>query len=98
MICLIVLAFVFIAFQRLGFVGIHLDRILNIFFGIRRDIVYAVVALYSLYRIFVRKKPMFSLKHKIILGLTFLILFVGTSYFSYLSTDIGFDVFKTWIS
>lgn len=98
MICLIVLAFVFISFQRLGFVGIHLDRILNIFFGIRRDIVYAVVALYSFYRIFVRKKPSFSLKHKIILGLTFLILFVGTSYFSYLSTDIGFDVFNTWLS
>lgn len=98
MICLIILAFVFIAFQRLGFVGIHLDRILNLFFGIRRDIVYAVIALYCLYRIFIRKKPVFSLKHKIILGLTFLVLFVGTSYFSYQSTDIGFSVLNTWFS
>lgn len=98
MICLIILAFVFIAFQRLGFVGVQLDRILNLFFGVRRDIVYACIALYSLYRIFIRKKPVFSLKHKIIFGLTFLILFVGTSYFSYLSTDIGFDIFKSWMS
>lgn len=98
MICLIILAFVFIAFQRLGFVGIHLDRILNLFFGIRRDIVYAIVSLYCLYRIFVRKKPVFLLKHKIILGLTFLVLFVGTSYFSYQSTDIGFNVLNTWFS
>lgn len=98
MICLIILAFVFIAFQRLGFVGIHLDRILNLLFGIRRDIVYAVIALYCLYRIFIRKKPVFSLKHKIILGLTFLVLFVGTSYFSYQSTDIGFSVLNTWFS
>ena len=97
MICLIVLAFVFIAFQRLGFIGIHLDRILNIFFGSRRDIVYLFITLYCLYRIFVRKKPVLSLKHKIILGLTSLILLVGTSYFSYLPTDIGFTVFNAWI-
>ena len=98
MICLIILASVFIAFQRLGFVGIHLDRILNLFFGVRRDIVYALVSLYCIYRIFVRKKPIFSLKHKIIFGLTFLILFVGTSYFSYLPNEIGFDVVKAWFS
>lgn len=98
MICLIILAFVFIAFQRLGFIGLHLDRILNLFFGIRRDIVYASISLYCIYRIFIRKKPVLSLKHKIILGLTFLVLFVGTSYFSFLANDVGFTVFNTWIS
>ena len=50
MICLIILAIIFIAFQRLGFIGEQLDQIINFFFGVRRDILYATVSVYALYR------------------------------------------------
>ncbi len=97
MICLIILAIIFISFQRLGFIGEQLDQLINFFFGVRRDILYATLSIYALYRIFIRKKPTLSLKHKIIIGLTFVVLFVGTSYFSYSTTDIGFEVLNKWI-
>jgi len=97
MICLIILAIIFISFQRLGFIGEQLDQIVNFFFGIRRDILYATLSIYALYRIFIRKKPILSLKHKIIIGLTFVVLFVGTSYFSYTTAEIGFEVLNKWI-
>jgi S-DNA-T family DNA segregation ATPase FtsK/SpoIIIE len=97
MICLIILAIIFISFQRLGFIGEQLDQIINFIFGIRRDILYATISIYALYRIFIRKKPVLSIKHKIIVILTFLVLFVGTSYFSYTTTDIGFDVLSKWL-
>lgn len=98
MIYLIGLAIIFIAFQRLGFIGIQLDRIMNFFFGIRRDMLYAIVFIYAIYRIFIRKKPNLLLKHKIIVCLTFVTLFVGTSYFSYLPNQVGFEVLNEWIS
>jgi S-DNA-T family DNA segregation ATPase FtsK/SpoIIIE len=98
MICLILLAIIFIAFQRLGFVGEHLDQIINFFFGVRRDILYASFSIYLVYRVFIKKKPTLSLKHKIIIVLTFIVLFVGTSYFSYLPNEIGFDVLNKWLS
>ena len=76
MICLIILAIIFIAFQRLGFIGEQLDQIINFFFGVRRDILYATVSVYALYRVFIKKKPTLLLKHKIIVGLIFIVLFV----------------------
>lgn len=97
LIALIGLALLFIAFQRLGFIGIYLDRVMNLLFGVRRDFVYFGLGAYSIYRIFNRKHFHLSLKYGLMFGLSLILIILTSTYISYGINEIGFSVFNTWI-
>ena len=97
LIALIGLALLFIAFQRLGFIGIYLDRVMNLLFGVRRDFVYFGLGAYSIYRIFNRKHFHLSLKYGLMFGLSLILIILTSTYISYGVNEIGFSVFNTWI-
>lgn len=96
LIALICLALIFIAFQRLGFIGIYFDRIMNLLFGERRDLVYFGLGSYAIYRIFSRKHILLTYKYSIMGILITVLIMLTSTYISYEINDVGFEVFKAW--
>ena len=96
LIALIGIALIFIAFQRLGFIGIYFDRFMNVLFGVRRDFVYFGVGAYSIYRIFNRKSFRFSLKYVVMGILSIFLVILTSTYISYDMNDIGYGVLNVW--
>lgn len=95
-IALTVVAVVFFAYQRLGVIGLFLDRVSIVLFGERRDVFYAVIAIYALYRAFFKKPFSISLKHKLIFLVFFLLVFLGTAFFTIDPEMIGWEAWSTW--
>lgn len=97
LIALIGLALIFIAFQRLGVIGVYFDRIMNVLFGVRRDLVYFGLGAYGIYRIFNRKHFHLSLKYALMGVLSIVLIILTSTYISYEISDVGSSVFNTWL-
>ena len=97
LIALIGLALIFIAFQRLGVIGIYFDRIVNVLFGVRRDLVYFGLGAYAIYRIFNRKHFHLSLKYALMGTLSIILIILTSTYISYEINDVGFGVLNNWL-
>lgn len=79
---LIVLAVLIIASQQLGYVGQVLNKALMLFIGTNHIILYAIVAIFSIYTLIFRSIPSVKLRYKFAVLITIIIILTLNSYFT----------------
>lgn len=95
---LILITLSLIASQKLGVVGVYLNRLVNFFVGETLWFFYVLMILYALFLLFWHKNPNLRLKTSIALGLMLTAIILTFSYRAYTANEVGFAVFEKWMS
>jgi len=95
---LTVFSWTYLAFTRLGFIGIQTDNLINLLFGESRVLFYVSVAVYCLYRAFFKKRVKFKKRYIFAYLFISILVYLWTSYLTVATSSTGLESLKEWIN
>lgn len=95
-ISLTIMGWAFIGFIQSGTIGLWTDHLMNLLFGIRRDVLYLLIAFLLINFSLLPDKWSLKLRQKLILSINVVLLYLWTAYFVLDGQLLGQELFNSW--
>ena len=97
-ISLTIMGWAFIGFIQSGTIGLWTDHLMNLLFGIRRDVLYLLIVFLLINFSLLPDKWSLKLRQKFILSINVVLLYLWTAYFVLDGQLLGQELFNSWLA